>query len=186
MAVLIDGRDARRPCGHHGPLCTNVPMQFANAAFNQSHLDARHFLRHGKIADRHLARPNSSLDALMRVGERIFERRLSARICFRREGSVGLGGIESLVNRPVLCLLNSGVSVAAHISRWLCCRNRLQGLPLRPVPPIPLQEPPAAEFIADPAPLCGLQLHDSLVANLGSRAQGDIVSVLRPDDPELS
>src|SRR5579862_2596422 len=33
-SMLIDGGDARRSGGHEGPLCANMPMQLANAAFD--------------------------------------------------------------------------------------------------------------------------------------------------------
>ena len=56
-ALLIDSSDTRAAGRHISPLRAHVPVQFANAAGDQTHLHASHFLREWEVANGYLAGP---------------------------------------------------------------------------------------------------------------------------------
>src|SRR6202008_4723342 len=100
-------------------LRADMPMQFADPALDQPHFNAGHFLRDGKVSRGHLPRPSAFLDALVRIAERIFEGRLTARVGGRRESGVRLGGVKSLVASAGLCFVDGLMCVAAHVAGLL-------------------------------------------------------------------
>ena len=124
-ALLIDCRDARAAGRHIGPLGAHMPVQFADAAGDQTHLHASHLLRQREVAHRHLASPAARLDAFVRHGKGILERRLAARIGLRRVHRIRLLRLQAGVLRPQLLLVDAGMRIPAQVLRLLRrCQNR--------------------------------------------------------------
>src|SRR4029077_12750788 len=66
----VEDSHATITVGHDRPLGGLVPVQLANSASGQPHIDARDLFRDGKIVNRYLTCPASVLDALCCVVER--------------------------------------------------------------------------------------------------------------------
>src|SRR5437764_6790151 len=111
-----------------------MPVQFADSAWSQAHVDARDRGRCGKLSYRDLAGPVSGLDSAMLRGERAPEIRRVALVRRRRDVCVGLHGRDRLVVRPgvtgiltmlglpdvLKILLPSRASCGNHRSRDRC------------------------------------------------------------------
>ena len=102
-----------------------MPVKFANAAGDQTHLHAGHLLRQRKIAHRHLAGPAARLDALVRQSKGVLEWRLAARIGLRGVHRIRLLRLQTRVLRPQLLLVDAGMRIPAQVLRLLRrCQNR--------------------------------------------------------------
>ena len=117
--MLIDGGDAGLAGRHKSPFCADVPVEFANAAADQAHLDAGNFLGNGKLADRYLAGPAAGLDTLVGIGKGILEGRLTAGVGGGGEGGVRFGLVERAIDGAGLRLVVSFVIVATLIASLL-------------------------------------------------------------------
>jgi hypothetical protein len=67
--VLVQHRDPALPVGHVSPFGRLMPVQFADAARGEAHVDAGDRRRNREIGLRHLAGPAAALNALVRIVE---------------------------------------------------------------------------------------------------------------------
>ena len=99
FAVGIESRNARVAVEHKGPLRSGVPVQLADAACGQPHVDAGNRFRNRELPHRDLARPSALLHALVRDSEGIFESLHAARIRLRRQERVRILRIDRSIAR---------------------------------------------------------------------------------------
>ena len=69
-ALAVDRRDAHRAAADIGPFRRLVPVQLADAAAGEPHVDAGNLFRDREVRLRHLARPAAVLNAARRIVER--------------------------------------------------------------------------------------------------------------------
>src|SRR4051812_38502213 len=65
LAVRVDRCDPRGPVKQDGPFGGRMPMQLPDAAGGEPHVYTRHGLGHGKLSNRHLARPPALIGPLI-------------------------------------------------------------------------------------------------------------------------
>ena len=106
------------PGDHVRPLGFLVPVHLADPARLQAHVDAGELGRDRQLAHRHLARPASAEQAVVRGVERVLEVRDRARVGLRRDEDVGVLALERQVARP-----HHGCAVVASYRLGLlrCC-----------------------------------------------------------------
>ena len=100
-ALCVDGGDAAFPARHDRPLGGLVPVQLADAAGRQVHVDAGDLLGNREVLGRQLARPSSILDPFGRDVERGPEEGLGADIGGGRIHLRGELALDRLVVRAV-------------------------------------------------------------------------------------
>ncbi len=100
LALEIKPRNARVPIKHECPLCSRVPVQFANSSRGQPHIHARNRLRDRQFAQRHLPRPSSFLHSFMREPKGILKRLHAPCVRLRREKRIWILRIDLRIARP--------------------------------------------------------------------------------------
>src|SRR5499427_1771283 len=98
--LRVQHRDPAVAIGHVGPFRRLVPVQFADAARAEAHVDAGDSARDREVGLRHLARPAPALDALVRVVEGGPELRQLADVRGRRIDRIRKLRLKRRITRP--------------------------------------------------------------------------------------